>query len=90
MTPEIRDHINTRIAEIDKIYSEAAEIIDKMSDGEKILLKDLCTRIGDKLEPTRGFTEVYPVIRLFLEGCPGVSLLRGRAGGLYKGKRQTK
>lgn len=85
---DLNRHIDSKTEWMRHLFQMAGEVIRELPDGKKIFVKDLCALLGSKLEPPMDAAQIYPVVRLFIEGCPGVYLLKGRSGGLYKGNQE--
>jgi len=77
-----KQHIDNVLAELRPLFEKAASRIDALKEGEKIP----ATKLAEDLAKELGMTgpQLYPTLKLLFEGYPGVKILKGAHGGIYK------
>ena len=62
--------------------------LDSMPDGTKVTLKDMARLVQEQTNLTG--SNILPIISLIVKSYDGISMERGRFGGIYKGSRTKK
>lgn len=63
-------------------------ILDAMNEGDKTNLKDLTDRVSRELDLS--VTQVSPFVGMAVQTYEGITVSRGRYGGIFKGIREKK
>jgi hypothetical protein len=74
------DHVLT--TRFRPLLLEAAEIIEALKPGEKIPATQLAKMIAERHDMTG--PAWYPMLRMMLDGYPGVEVRAGAKGGIIK------
>lgn len=81
----------TAVVQSSNVMSVVADIVvnylNGMQQGEKITLKDLAAKVSEKTG-LQG-SAVIPVISLITKSYEGITIEKGRFGGIYKGGREV-
>ena len=77
-------HIEESMNKVKAIFDAVSDRIEKMEPGQKILgtawAEELAAQFGDGWNGP----SMYQVMRVVLVGYPGISMKRGRNGGITK------
>ena len=83
MNQEVTKHLDDSISFVKAIFDEAVTLIEALKPGEKIP----ATKLAESLGKSRKLTtpQIYPTL-LFLinKNYPGVWILKGAHGGIYR------
>jgi hypothetical protein len=82
MNNEVVLHLEEALAQVRNLFLKAATRIEALKPGEKIP----ATQLADDLAKEQGQTgpQVYPTLKILLDGYPGVKILRGAHGGIHR------
>jgi len=64
------------------LFEKAAERIDALKPGEKVPATELAKEVGKSFGMTG--PQAYPILKLFFDNYPGVTVKRGAHGGIEK------
>lgn len=82
MNNEVTLHLEEALAQVRNLFLKAASRIEALKPGEKIP----ATQLAEDLAKEYGQTgpQVYPTLKILLDGYPGVKILRGAHGGIHR------
>jgi hypothetical protein len=82
MNNEVVLHLEEALNQVRTLFLKAATRIEAIPPGGKIP----ATQLADDLAKEQGQTgpQVYPTLKILLEGYPGVKILRGAHGGIHR------
>lgn len=82
MNAKVMQHVEEAVDKVRTIFMEAATRIESIKPGDKIP----ATKLAEELAAKRGKTgpTLYPTLKLLLTNYPGVKILKGAHGGIYK------
>ncbi len=78
----VTTHLVASAAIISAIYEKAALRIEAIKPGEKIPATKLAEDLAEELDMTG--PQLYPTLKILLDGYPGVWIKRGAQGGIYR------
>jgi hypothetical protein len=81
---EVMAHLEAAVAEVRTMFIKAATRIEALNpDGSE---KIPATKLAEDLASEQGQTgpQVYPTLKILLNGYPGVEISRGAHGGIRK------
>lgn len=87
---ELARHHEKTCGVLMEICHNAAFLIDQMEPGQRTTVTKLAEDAAALLSPPIPGEKALPIVRLFVDKCPGIVVLRGSTGGLYKGFRPAK
>lgn len=82
MNNDVVLHLEKALNEVRVLFLKAATRIEALKPGEKVP----ATQLAEDLAKEHGQTgpQVYPTLKILLEGYPGVKILRGAHGGIHR------
>jgi hypothetical protein len=82
MDAKVMQHVEESLNEVRAIFLKAATRIEAIKPGDKIP----ATKLAEELAAERGETcpQIYPTLKILLDGFPGVLIRRGAHGGIYR------
>jgi len=82
MTIANSKHIEVSLDKIRALFVKASEAIEALAPGGKIPATALAERIGEEFDIAG--PQLYPTLKFLFNSYPGVKILRGAHGGIYK------
>lgn len=78
----VEEHINNSLGKVRVIFERASDRITALKKGEKVP----ATKLAEELSPEFGiaWAQLYPILKIMFDGYPGVKILKGAHGGIYK------
>lgn len=82
MNNDVELHLEAALAQVRALFIKAATRIEAIPPGGKIP----ATTLAEELAKEQGETgpQVYPTLKILLNGYPGVKILRGAHGGIHR------
>ena len=80
---DIVTHLDSATGTIRAIYERATARIEAIKPGEKIPATKLAEDLAEELNLGAG-AQLYPTLKILLNGYPGVWIKRGAQGGIYR------
>lgn len=82
MTVANTKHVEYSLDQIRALFIKASEAIEALAPGGKIPATALAEKIGKEIDIAG--PQLYPTLKFLFNGYPGVKILRGAHGGIYK------
>lgn len=84
MNQEVQQHIEEALSEVRALFLKVAQRIEAIKPGEKIPATKLAEDLAKEQSPDMSGPQIYPTLKIVLEGFPGVDIRRGAHGGIYR------
>ncbi len=77
-----KPHVDASLDKIRVFFEKASAQIEAIPPGEKIP----ATTLADEIAKAHGMTgpQLYPTLKFLFDDYPGVDILKGAHGGIYK------
>jgi hypothetical protein len=72
------EHLQKSLEVITKLVQAAADEVEAMKVGDKSTVRDLITNAIKKAGVTMDYGQVYPIVKVFLDQCPGLEIKPGK------------
>lgn len=76
------EHIDNSLGKIRSIFEKASERLEGLKSGDKVPATALAAELGESIGMTG--PQLYPLLKILLDGYPGVDVKRGAHGGIIK------
>ncbi len=84
MNNEVTLHLEKALDEVRALFLKAVTRIEAIKPGEKIPATQLAEELAKEQSPDMTGPQLYPTLKILLEGYPGVDIRRGAHGGIYR------
>ena len=80
----MHQHTELALDKVRTIFEFVNDEIKKLKSGERIPATVLSVNVAKKLLDGRTGSQIYPLIKILLDGYPGVKITIGAKGGVLK------
>ena len=84
MNQEVQQHIEKALGEVRVLFDKVVARIEAIKPGEKIPATRLAEELAKEQSPDMTGPQLYPTLKILLDGYPGVDVRRGAHGGIYR------
>jgi hypothetical protein len=84
MDQKVLDHIEAKLNEVRALFMKTATNIEAIKPGEKLPATKMAEDLAKEQSPDMTGPQLYPTLKILLEGYPGVDIRRGAHGGIYR------